>query len=146
CFSIVPFILLVLPVSAVYMGSTNISRCPVSVPLPYQVLNLGLLGCTILAFLISYVILKALGYTYFEKPWRAIIICITILASFNFLNETKTFFKISPDFDQSSKNYCNKRFYDYVYYFNFITIVNPPNISTINGGVESLKTLGRDGE
>ncbi|GFS58834.1 hypothetical protein NPIL_417141 [Nephila pilipes] len=36
--------------------------------------------------------------------------------------ETITFLNMSPEFGDSSKHYCNKTFYNYTYYSNFVTL------------------------
>ncbi|GFS67164.1 hypothetical protein NPIL_65171 [Nephila pilipes] len=119
-FSIVLLIFIAPPLSAVYMGMVNEYRCPVSEVLKTLVTILGILGCFIPILLIANLISRVRGNVS-HKPYVMVIIGIMEqLAFLLLLFEAITFVKISPEFDNSSKNYCDKIFYDYVYYFNFV--------------------------
>ncbi|GFS61190.1 hypothetical protein NPIL_364901 [Nephila pilipes] len=121
-FSIVLLISIALPLSSVYMGMANEYQCPVSEVLKTLVTILGILGCFIPILLIVKLISRVRGNVSRNVYLMLIIITITLLAFLLLLGEVITFFKITPDFDISSKNYCDKRFYDYLYYSNFIAI------------------------
>ncbi|GFT48646.1 hypothetical protein NPIL_71211, partial [Nephila pilipes] len=101
-FSVIPFILLLLPGSAVYMGVANIYRCPGSPETPIQVTILGLLGCLVLILRVVNLILRANGNVSSE-PLLIVITASSSIAIFSFLMaEIITFLNISPDFDSSS--------------------------------------------
>ncbi|GFS67161.1 hypothetical protein NPIL_65151 [Nephila pilipes] len=121
-FSIVLLISIALPLSAVYMGMANEYQCPVS-KVPKTLLTiLGLLGCFITILFIVKLISRVRGNVSHQLYLIIIIVTVTLLVFLLLLGEAVAFFKISPDFDISSKNYWAKRSYDYVYYSNFIAI------------------------
>ncbi|GFT96013.1 hypothetical protein NPIL_400911 [Nephila pilipes] len=122
CYSIVLFILLAFPISAVCMGAANVHQCPANAETPILVLILGLLGCLVCLLRIVNLVLRAKGNVASE-PFLMVITFLSAIATLSFLMaETITFLNMSPEFDNSSKDYCNKTFYNYTYYSNFVTL------------------------
>ncbi|GFY51062.1 hypothetical protein TNIN_71 [Trichonephila inaurata madagascariensis] len=121
-FTTVLLTLLILPGSAIYMGATNIHECPGSSETPLQVTLLGILGCVVLITRIVNLMLRARGNVS-REPFLMVVTALSAIATFSFfLAHITTFFNTSVDFDNSSENYCNKLFYGYIYYTNFVVI------------------------
>ncbi|GFS39587.1 hypothetical protein TNIN_395871 [Trichonephila inaurata madagascariensis] len=56
-----------------------------------------------------------------DELTTAAVISSTALVSV-LAGEMMSFFYMSPDFDPSSGKYCNKAFYNYTYYMNFVIL------------------------
>ncbi|GFQ83630.1 hypothetical protein TNCT_351091 [Trichonephila clavata] len=122
-FTIVLYILLILPASAIYMGATNIGQCPGSAETPIQVTLMGILGFIVFITRIVNLILRSRGNDS-REPFLVIATALSAIATFSFfLAYMITFINISADFDNSSEKYCNRSFYYYMYYTNFVTLV-----------------------
>ncbi|GFQ92242.1 hypothetical protein TNCT_602991 [Trichonephila clavata] len=121
--SLILFILLVLSGSTVYMGVSNVSLCPASAETPIQVLILGI--STFIVIVLRLVNLKLRSDADFSaKPVLMVVTALCTIATFSFfLAHVITFLNISADSDSLSENYCNKIFYDYTYYTNFVVLV-----------------------
>ncbi|KAF8788586.1 hypothetical protein HNY73_006614 [Argiope bruennichi] len=135
---IIQILLLVIPISAGFMGAKYLDKCPHSSETPVFLFMMGIAGTIVIICRILLISQKILLPTHREWEVLRVIVIVGNLAIIVCLaTEMFSFFRAAPSFEVGSAHYCHEAFYKYTYWANwscliiitFLMLLQLPNCS-----------------
>ncbi|GFY44424.1 uncharacterized protein TNIN_415811 [Trichonephila inaurata madagascariensis] len=121
---VVLFLLLAIPISAGYMGARYMDSCPMNRSLPIIAFLLGLIGfMLVVCRMVTLCVRRFKCLDPMRDEQKTLTVTGIFLIGYLSFAEMVIVFSNTPVFNNPlSKHFCDKIFYDYIYYMNFALI------------------------